>query len=137
MNRSLVLRDLLDFPALGVPALIEDVEDLLSTRNFFNGLSVSEDDKNVYIEAAVPGVDPKDVDVTFDKGVITIKAEKEEEEKNKKFQRKASSSFYYRVTPENVDLKKEPGAICKNGVIKLTFAKSAEAKPKKIAIKAY
>lgn len=114
---------------------MEDFEDLLPTGSLLNGLSVSEDDKNVYVEAAVPGVDPKDVDVTFDKGAVTIRAEKKEEEKGKKFQRKATSSFYYRVAPADVDAKATPTAVCKNGVMKVTFTKTPSAKPKKIAVK--
>lgn len=108
---------------------------MLPTNNFLNGLSVSEDEQNIYIEAAVPGVDAKDVDVTFNKGVVTIRAEKKEEEKSKKFRRKATSSFYYQVAPGDVDMEKEPKAVYQNGVMKVTFPKPQESKPKKIAVK--
>lgn len=111
------------------------LEDVFPTNNAINGLEVSEDNKNVYISAAVPGIDPKDVDVTFDKGVITIRAEKKEEEKGKKFQRRATSSFFYQVMPQNIDMKKEPVAVCKNGVMTVIMQKPESSKPKKIAVK--
>lgn len=102
-----------------------------------SGLSISEDDKNVYVTAALPGVDPKDVEVTFDKGILWIKGENKEEEKGRKYYRKATNAFSYRVAvPGDIDPKAEPSATCKNGVMTVTFAKSAMAQPKKIAVKA-
>lgn len=144
MANGLISRGLWNFPTITFPSLedvFEEVEDLVPTTiwpstNYLQGLTVSEDDKNVYVEAAVPGVDPKDVEVTYEKGVLTIRAEKKEEEKGKTFRRRASKSFFYRVTPGDVDPNKEPEAVCKNGVMKVTFAKAARAQPKKIAVKA-
>ena len=121
-------------PDLDLGSLFED-EELFPTRHI-SGLSVSEDEKNVYVEASVPGIDPKDVEVTYDKGVLSVTGEKEEEEKGKKFYRKATSSFSYRLTvPGDVDPNKEPEATQQNGVVKLTFPKIKVAAPKKIAVK--
>lgn len=109
---------------------------LLSTTTPLNGLSVSEDENNVYVEAPVPGIDPKNVEITFDKGLLWVKAEKEKEEKTKKYYKKASSSFSYHLTvPGNIDQSKEPEAVVKNGIATVTFRKVPEAKPKRIAIK--
>lgn len=103
-----------------------------------SGLTVSEDDRHVYVEAAVPGVDPDKVEVTFDKGVVWVRGSQDAEEKNdkKKFYRKASASFSYRVAvPGNIDTNTEPEAIYKNGVMRITFTKIPEAQPKKISVK--
>jgi len=110
-------------------------EDTLPTSTM-NNLSISEDEKNVYIEAAIPGVNPKDVDITFDKGMLWIKAEsKQEEDKNKKYYRRSSSSFSYRVTvPGDIDPNEEPQADIENGVVKIKFGKSPKSQPKKITI---
>lgn len=127
------------FPSFRFPSLWEEEDDderFLNLPHIPSGLSISEDDKNVYVEAAVPGIDPDNVEVTFNKGVLWIKAEGKEEEKGKKYYRKASSSFSYRVAvPGNINEKAEPEAVCKNGVMKVTFAKIPEVKPKKIAVK--
>jgi HSP20 family protein len=133
MNGFLTTRDL--FPRIRIPSLLEDFEESLSSGNLINGLSLSRDDKNVYVEAAVPGIDPKAVDVTFENGVLTIRAEKKEEEKEKKYYRKATSSFYYQVVPEDVDLTAEPVATCKNGMMKVTIPIAAKATAKKIPVK--
>lgn len=101
-----------------------------------SGLAVSEDDKKVYIEAAVPGIDPQDIEVTFDKGVVWIKGESKKEETEKKFYRRAASSFSYRVAvPGEIDANAEPEATCKNGVMTVAFAKAEKVQPKKIAVK--
>lgn len=135
MTNDLTVRNFWRLPMISFPSLMEDIEELLPTSNILNGLSISEDDKNVYVEASVPGIDPKDVEVTFSKGLLTIRGEKKEEEKGKTFHRKATKTFFYRVTPSEIDTKEEPQATCKNGVMTVTFAKVPEAKPKKIAVK--
>lgn len=135
MVDDILPRNFFRFPVFPFSSMMDEMEDLMPTSNFLNGLAVFEDEKNVYIEAAVPGVDGKDVDVTFNKGVLTIKAEKKEEEKGKMYRRRASRSFLYRVAPGDVDPKAEPQARYKNGVMTVTFAKVPEAKPKKIAVK--
>lgn len=125
------------------PSLLDDMTDLdnwfsaMPTYETANGLSISEDDKNIYVEAAVPGVEPREIDITFHKGMLWIKGEAKEEEKKKKYYRKATASFSYRVAiPEDVDMTTEPEAVCKNGVMTVTFAKSVKTQPKKITIKA-
>lgn len=135
MANDLLPRSFWRFPMIPFPSLMEEMEELMPTSNLFNGLAVSEDDKNVYVEAAVPGIDPKDVDITFNKGILTIKGEKKEEEKRKTYHRRATRSFFYRVVPGDVDQKKEPQAQYKNGIMTITFAKVPESKPKKIAVK--
>jgi len=138
MALDIIPRSFWTFPSFRFPALWEedDEDKFLTVASIPSGLTVSEDDKNVYVEAAIPGVDPEKVEVTFNKGVLWIKAEGEEEEKGKKYYKKASRSFSYRVAvPGNIDEKKEPEAVCKNGVMKVTFTKVPEAKPKKITVK--
>lgn len=133
---NLVPRSFFDFPrSLRVWDEDEDFWGLASTPS---GLSVSEDEKNVYIEAQVPGVDPTKIEVTVDKGMLWIKGHAEQEEKEeKKYYRKATSSFSYHVKlPELVDGANEPEAICKNGVMKVTFKKLPEVQPKRISVKA-
>lgn len=136
MANDIIPRTFLRTPFISLPSVWEDIEEMLPTTGNINGLSISEDEQNVYVSAAVPGVDPKDVDVSVDKGVLWIKGEKKEEEKGKKFYRKATSSFSYRVTvPGEIDQNVEPEATCKNGVITVTFTKSPKTKPKKISVK--
>lgn len=136
MNGFLTTKDFWTLPSFRMPSVLEDLEEMLPTNNMIKGLSLSEDEKNVYVEAAVPGVDPKDVEVTFEKGVLTMKAEKKEEEKGKKYFRKATSSFYYQVAPGDIDITAEPMAVCKNGMMTVTIPKAVKSIAKKIKVNA-
>jgi len=126
----------LAFPS--IPLWNEDESWLTTHNNTQSNVAISEDDKNVYIEAALPGLDPKDVDITFEKGYVWIKGEAKEEEtdKKKKFYRRATKSFSYRIAvPGDIDMNAEPTASYKHGVMTVTFSKSPKTQPKKIQIK--
>ena len=137
MAFDLVPRRLLSFPTL--PSFWDEDEDWLtmpSTQN--TGLSISEDEQNVYVEAAVPGINPDDIEVTYQDGYVWIRGEAKEEEKDKKkkFYRRATQSFSYRVAvPGDVDQTNEPEASYQHGMLRLTFRKSPQAQPKRIPIK--
>lgn len=104
--------------------------------NVPGGLSISEDEKNVYVEAAVPGIEPDDVEITYDKGMLWIKGESKKEEERKKYYRRATNSFSYRVAvPGDIDQNVEPEAEYKNGIMTVAFAKSPKTEPKRIAVK--
>lgn len=102
-----------------------------------DNLDVYETNDEVVVRASVAGVDPDKVDITFEKGVLTVTAREEEESKEgKKFYRKSSRSYAYRVAvPGNIDLAQEPEAKVTHGVVTVTFKKAEEAKPKKISVK--
>lgn len=129
------------FPRSRFPfSLFENIEDDWDFHEFTSpsGLSVSEDDQHVFIEAALPGIKIDEIEMTFDKGILWIKAEKKEEteDKKKKFYRKAMSSFSYRVAvPGEIEESKQPEASCKNGILKVTFSKTKGGTSKKIPIK--
>lgn len=111
-------------------------EDDMSMVTTPSGISISEDDTHVYVEVALPGVDPSHVDITFDKGVLWVKGEVKEEERKKKFYRKATSSFSYRIAvPGDIDLTHEPEATPKHGIMTIAFTKSKSSLPKKITVK--
>jgi len=115
-----------------LPALEESFESEAT------GLTLSEDDNNIYVEAQMPGLNSKDIEVTLDQGFLSIQGQKseEEEDKKKKFYRKASSSFSYRISlPSQIDETQTPEATYKNGIMKITFAKGKKEKSKRINIK--
>lgn len=118
------------------PSLVDE-EDWGYMSNLPSGLSLSEDDKSVFAEAAVPGVDPKDVDITFDKGIVKISASsKKEVVEGRKFWKRSQSEFSYQFSvPSDVDMGTEPQAEIKDGVIRLVFSKSPKSQPKKITVK--
>lgn len=102
-----------------------------------SNLDVYETKDEVVVKANVAGVDPDKVEITFEKGVLTLNAREEMEEKDdKKYYKKATRSYSYRVAvPGNIDLASEPEAKVNHGIVSVVFKKAEEAKPKKIMIK--
>lgn len=102
-----------------------------------DNLDVYETKDEVTVKANVAGIDPDKVEITFEKGVLTVSGQEEVEEKEgKKYYKKATRSYAYRVAvPGHIDLSAEPEAKVKDGIVSVTFKKAEEAKPKKIAIK--
>lgn len=105
-------------------------------------IDVRETDKAIEIEAELPGVDEKDVDVQIRDDVLTIRGEKkferaDEKEGDWRVSERSYGSFSRSMTlPFSVD----PGAVeatFKNGVLKLALPKSreAEAETRRIPIK--
>ena len=143
MSRNkLISRSLWSFPSIRFPFSIfdageEEGDGWLHEFSDLSGLSVSEDENHVFVEAALPGIKPDEIETTFDKGILWIKAEKKEgHDGTKKYYRKAASSFSYRVAiPGSIDENRHPEAVFKDGMITVTFEKTKKAEPKKIAIR--
>ena len=104
-------------------------------------IDVSETDNELKVEAELPGVDEKDVEVTISENLLTIKGEKkaEKEEKKKDFHL-VERSYGAFARSVNLPFAADPGkskASFKNGVLTVTLPKPPEAKTKakKIAIR--
>ncbi len=136
MANSLIPRNFWTVPGISIPSLWEDLLDETKLNSIPSGLSISEDEKAFYVDAALPGINPNDVEVTFDRGILQIGGRSAQEEKGKKFYRKATSQFSYSVAaPEDIDSKKEPKVTYQNGMMHAVFEKAAAPKPKKIAVR--
>jgi HSP20 family protein len=105
-------------------------------------VDVRETESAIEIEAELPGVTDKDVEVQLAEGVLTIRGEKkqEREEKEKGFylMERSYGAFLRQIPlPVEVDEGKVEASFDK-GVLKVVLPKSAkaEARTKKIAIKA-
>lgn len=118
------------------PSVWED-EDWGVTAPGSDNLDVYETKDEVVVKANVAGIDPDKVEITFEKGVLSVSGQEVVEEQNdKKYYKKATRSYSYRVAiPGHIDLSQEPNAEVKNGILSVTFKKAEEAKPKKIAVK--
>lgn len=102
-----------------------------------NNLDVYETENEVVVRANVAGVTEKDVDITFEKGVLWIKAERKEESKDdkKKHYSQSSWSYSYKVAvPGMLDHTTEPDVELQSGMLVITFKKSPASKPKKLTI---
>lgn len=127
------------FPRWGRwPSLWDEEEDWPEVSASGRGLDVYETGDQVVVKAAVPGVDPKKVEVTYEDGRLWVKAEVEEEEKGRKYYRKSARSFNYSLDVPNVDPAAGPrSAEVEDGVLVVTFTKTRpKKKAKKITVEA-
>ena len=116
----------------GVRRTDEDAEWLPS-------LDVAETKDEIVVKAEVPGMDPKNIDISLSDGLLTIKGEKKQEREEKEEDYHLVERSYGTFT-RSIRLPKEVrrdkiSASYKNGVLKVTLPKSEEAKQKEIKIK--
>jgi HSP20 family protein len=113
-------------------------EDYIS-GSWFPAVDVRENKDTLEIQAEVPGVNPNDVAISVENGVLTLKG-------TRQFEKATEGETYHRVEraygafersfslPTNVDPARIK-ATYKQGVLHLVLPKREEAKPKAISIK--
>ena len=102
-------------------------------------VDVKEQEDQYTITADLPGVDPKDIEVTAENGVLSIKGQRSEETEDKQenyTRRERSYGSYYRSfsLPDNTDTKKIEANV-KDGVLVITLQKKAAEEAKRIKVK--
>jgi len=111
-----------------------------ATVSWIPRVDVREEAERFVVTADVPGVEGKDIEVTADKGVLTIRGERHSEKKASKdgYKRveRASGTFLRRFTlPESVDAEAIK-ATHVNGVLELSIPKRPTAQPRRIDVQA-
>jgi HSP20 family protein len=109
--------------------------------NLVPSIDVSETDKAITITAEMPGLERKDIEISVEDDVLTIRGEKkvesEHDDNNKNYHlSERSYGVFYRVLqlPPGVDPSKIEASMS-NGVLKITIPKPARSEPKKIEVK--
>ncbi len=115
-----------------------DDDHMLSPANWIPAVDIAEKDDHFLIEADVPGVDPKDIEVSMENGFLTVRGERESESKTEKegYSRveRSHGSFYRRFSlPETAD-PENVSANSNKGVLQIKVGKAKIAKPKKITV---
>ena len=116
----------------------EGPEEALTTTSFAPPVDIYEDEHNIALKMEVPGIDEKDIDVRIENNTLTVHGERrfEKEEKEENFRRveRQYGSFTRSFTlPSSVDLG-QVSAHYDRGMLKISLAKKAEAKPRQIKI---
>ena len=122
------------------PELFEDLGTMRNVReDWVPSLDIAETETDVVIKAEVPGIDPKELDISISDNVLKIKGEKKEEkeEKTKSYHRceRSYGSFTRSVTlPAEVDAS-EIEAKAKDGILTITFPKHEMKEEQKVKVK--
>ncbi len=108
-----------------------------SGRGYFAPTSVWEEDAAYHVELDVPGVAREDVELTFDKGKLTISVERKapEEKANHWHEERGYGKAIREVALSRLVDPTTISAKLTNGVLKVTVGKSPEAQPKRIEVK--
>ena len=101
-------------------------------------IDIYETDDSMIVEAELPGLDPKDIDVSIEDGVLRLKGERklEKEVKEENYHRveRAYGVFQRALQlPVEVDAGKVK-ANFDNGVLKVTVPKAEPKKPRSITV---
>ena len=115
-----------------------DEESAIATSAWVPAVDISEDENNFIIEADIPGVDPQDIEVSMEKGVLSIRGERAEvsQEELGKYKRmeRTRGSFYRRFSlPDTADADNIT-ASGKNGVLTINIPKREVAQTRKITV---
>lgn len=109
------------------------------TSRRFPLVNFSEDDGNLYVDALVPGVEAKNIDLTLLRNSITLSGERkpyEEQEGQIVHRSELGSGRFSRTLELPIDINPDKiKAECKDGIMQITLGKAESARPKKIEIK--
>jgi len=105
-------------------------------------VDVSETADRYVVRADLPGVDPKNIEITAEDGVLTLRgerqAEKRDETQNGSLQRyeRVAGSFLRRFTLPETAQADAITATYTNGVLELSIPKQAKPEPRRIKVEA-
>ena len=103
-------------------------------------VNLRDDADNVYVEALLPGVDPENIDMNILGNTLTLAGERpvaNDPDGNCPWHRRERGTGKFMRTIElPVEIVADKiKAECRNGLLRVTMPKAAEAKPKKISVK--
>ena len=109
-----------------------------ATAEWMPAVDIEEYADKFVLYADVPGVEPDSIEVTMEKGVLTLSGTRERGAENKDVQgrreERASGRFYRRFSlPDTVD-SESVSAHGKNGVLEVVIPKRPASQPRKIKV---
>lgn len=108
------------------------------TSDWTPAVDIKETDTAFEIHADIPGVDPKDIEVHMENGILSIKGERqsksEEEREGYKRIERSRGTFYRRFSlPDTADANKIT-AKSHHGVLEISIPKQEQQQPRKITV---
>jgi HSP20 family protein len=111
-----------------------------ATVSWIPHVDIHEEAERFLVVADVPGVDGKDIEITAEKGVLTVRGERRTEKKatDEGFNRveRAHGTFARRFTlPESADAEGIKASHV-NGVLEISIPKRPQEQPRRISVQA-
>jgi HSP20 family protein len=108
------------------------------TSQWVPRVDIREDGDRFVILADIPGVDPKDIEIHMDKGILTLRGERQSEKKDEggRYSRveRAHGMFYRRFALPDSANPDGITATGKNGVLQIDIPKKPETTPRRIQV---
>lgn len=123
---------------------VEDVETSGATASWIPPVDIHESDDRFEIFVDLPGVDPDQVEITLDNGVLTLSGERNVEKKTvgdterqvrMRTERGSGRSHRRFILPDSIDSEGIQAA-GRNGVLEISIRKQAKAQPRRIKVAA-
>lgn len=115
-----------------------DGESNVVTSQWAPRVDIKEEAERFVIFADIPGVEPRDIEIHMDKGVLTIKGERNAESRSAtdRFSRveRVHGSFYRRFALPDSANAEGISATGKNGVLEISIPKKPETTPRRIQV---
>jgi HSP20 family protein len=110
-----------------------------TSAGVFPPLNITQDDERFYVRAEVPGIDPKELQITALRNRVSLAGkrsiQREHERSSYHRRERAEGSFNRTITlPGEVDAARVE-ARYSDGILTLTLPKAEEAKPRQITVK--
>lgn len=110
------------------------------TSDWLPAVDIKEEANGFVIHADVPGVEPKDIDVTLEKGILTIRGERRVEAREERdgYRRveRVSGQFFRRFSLPDTAAADGVEAKYSNGVLEVRIPKQAQVQPRRINVEA-
>ena len=110
----------------------------IATSHWRPAVDIKEEESRFVIQANIPGVDPKDIEITMENGVLTLKGERssDKEESHEGYTRveRVRGTFYRRFSlpdtanADNIEAKDQ------NGGLEIVLPKHEKVQPRRISV---
>ena len=112
----------------------------VATSDWVPAIDIKEEKDRYLVHADIPGVDPNDIEIHMENGILSIKGQRETEKKEeregyKRIERSSGSFFRSLSLPDTIDTD-NISAKSKNGVLELVIPKVEKASARKIRVDA-
>jgi len=101
-------------------------------------VDIREEDSRFVLRADLPGVEPKDIEVTMEDGVLTLRGKRELEEREERegYRRveRVSGQFFRRFTMPDTANTDAISATSKQGVLEVSIPKQPKVQPRRISV---
>ena len=101
-------------------------------------VDIREEDSRFVLRADLPGVEPKDIEVTMEDGVLTLRGKRELEEREERegYRRveRVSGQFFRRFTLPDTANTEAISAKSQQGVLEVSIPKQPKVQPRRISV---